>query len=255
VDSEPEPAVAADPAEAAEPEAGTDRARLAVLKALGDNTRYAIYLEMARSARPLSTADVADVLGLHPNTVRPHLERMRDVGLLQVQSDTRGGVGRPQHLYSLAPDAPSLGLEPASFPILARMLLRLAAASGADAADARDAGRDQGRADGDRLRPRGCLGSVIAQLDEMGFDPALAIDDDPELDGTALATVVFAHCPFRDMAEQRPDLLCSLHRGLIEGVVEATAGGQVAAFGSLVDRSPCQVQIRLSDDSEPLPVG
>ena len=92
------------------------QARLAVLKALGDNTRYAIYLELARSSSPRSTADIADVLGLHPNTVRPHLERMRDVGLLDVEVDNRGTVGRPQHRYSLAADAPSLGLEPAAFP-------------------------------------------------------------------------------------------------------------------------------------------
>ena len=105
---------------------------LDLLKALGDNTRYAIYLELARSAVPLATADVAESLGLHPNTVRPHLERMRDVGLLEVQADDRGGVGRPQHLYSLAADAPSLGLEPPTFPMLARMLLRAAAAAGAE---------------------------------------------------------------------------------------------------------------------------
>ena len=58
--------------------------RLDVLKALGDNTRYAIYLELARSPLPLATAEIADTLDLHPNTVRPHLERMRDVGLLEV---------------------------------------------------------------------------------------------------------------------------------------------------------------------------
>src|SRR5256714_2983623 len=96
--------------------------RLAVLKALGDNTRYAIYLELARSPSPRSTADVADTLGLHPNTVRPHLERMRDVGLLEVEVDARGSVGRPQHRYSLAADAPSPGLEPAAFSFLARLL-------------------------------------------------------------------------------------------------------------------------------------
>jgi predicted ArsR family transcriptional regulator len=227
-----------------------DPGRLAVLKALGDNTRYAIYLELARSPRPLATADIASVLGLHPNTVRPHLERMRDVGLLQVQSESRGGVGRPQHLYTLAADAPSLGLEPASFPILARMLLRLAAATGADAADAREAGRDQGRADGERLRPRGCLEAVVAQLDAMGFDPALAIDDDP-VAGAEAVTIAFAHCPFRDLAEQRPDLLCSLHRGLIEGVVDALGGAEVVGFGTLVDRAPCQVEIRLPGEPEP----
>lgn len=218
-----------------------------MLKALGDNTRYAIYLELARSSKPLATADVATALDLHANTVRPHLERMRDVGLLQVQTDARGGVGRPQHLYSLATDAPSLGLEPASFPTLARMLLRLAAATGADAGDAVDVGRDQGRADGERLSRRGCLGAVAAQLATMGFDPAVELDADDVEDGAFVATVAFAHCPFRDLAEQRPDLLCSLHRGLIEGVVEEVGGGQVVEFGSLVDRSPCQVQIRLDE--------
>ncbi len=229
-----------------------EQGRLAVLKALGDNTRYAIYLEMARSSRPLSTADVAATLGLHANTVRPHLERMRDVGLLQVQSESRGGVGRPQHLYSLAPEAPSLGLEPASFPVLARMLLRLAAATGADAADALDVGRDQGRVDGTRTAHRGCLNAVVDQLDAMGFDPALAVDEELSESDATLVSIAFAHCPFRDLAEQRPDLLCSLHRGLIEGVVDATAGGEVVGFGSLVDRSPCQVEIRLADAA---PVG
>ncbi len=70
---------------------------LDLLKALGDNTRYAIYLELARSPLPLATAEVAEALDLHVNTVRPHLERMRDVGLLQVDTEARGTVGRPQH--------------------------------------------------------------------------------------------------------------------------------------------------------------
>ena len=59
--------------------------RLPILKALGDNTRYAIYLELARAASPRSTQEVADVLGLHPNTVRPHLERMRKVGFVAIK--------------------------------------------------------------------------------------------------------------------------------------------------------------------------
>jgi DNA-binding transcriptional ArsR family regulator len=69
-------------------------ARLDVLKALGDNTRYAIYLELARSPAPRSTADIAETLGLHVNTVRPHLDRMRDVGLLDLRIGNTGGVAR-----------------------------------------------------------------------------------------------------------------------------------------------------------------
>jgi len=221
--------------------------RLDVLKALGDNTRYAIYLELARSPRPLATAEVAETLGLHPNTVRPHLERMREVGLLTIETDARGTVGRPQHLYSLAPDAPSLGLEPATFPVLARMLLRVAATAGLGRDEVVEAGREQGEADAAAMAPppadvpraTACLEALLARLDALGFDPAVAGDDE-------LATVAFTHCPFRELAEAQPDIVCALHEGLVEGIVDTLGGAAVEAFHPLTEPSACQVQLVLS---------
>ncbi|TMK83010.1 MAG: hypothetical protein E6G57_16485, partial [Actinobacteria bacterium] len=162
--------------------------RLAVLKALGDNTRYAIYLELARSASPLSTIEIAETLGLHANTVRPHLERMREVGLLDVEIEARGSVGRPQHRYSLAADAPSLGLEPAAFPLLARLLVAAAAGAGVGGEDAAAASREQGRAMAARSARGTCAQALTRALDELGFDPASAEDGE-------LATIAFTHCP------------------------------------------------------------
>ena len=210
------------------------QARLAVLKALGDNTRYAIYLELARSPSPRSTQDIADTLGLHPNTVRPHLERMRDVGLLDVEVEARGSVGRPQHRYSLAADAPSLGLEPAAFPLLSRLLVGAAAAAGVGGDDAAAAGREQGRALAARAGRGSCATALTRALDELGFDPAVASDGD-------LATIAFTHCPYRELAEAHPELVCHLHRGLVEGFVEERGDADVEQFGTLVDREPCQV--------------
>jgi predicted ArsR family transcriptional regulator len=210
------------------------QARLAVLKALGDNTRYAIYLELARSASPLSTQDIAETLGLHPNTVRPHLERMREVGLLDIEVEARGSVGRPQHRYSLAADAPSLGLEPAAFPLLARLLVGAAAGAGVAGEDAAAASREQGRAMAARSGHGTCAQALTRALNELGFDPATA--DDGEL-----ATIAFTHCPYRELAETHPEVICHLHRGLVEGFVEEHGGADVAQFGTLVDREPCQV--------------
>jgi hypothetical protein len=51
------------------------------------------------------------------------------------------------------------------------------------------------------------------------------------------------HCPFRDLAEANPDLVCSLHRGLVEGLVSAVGGGEVTEFRSLIARDPCQVDL------------
>ncbi|MBV8981586.1 MAG: helix-turn-helix domain-containing protein [Acidimicrobiia bacterium] len=208
--------------------------RLAVLKALGDNTRYAIYLELARSASPLSTQDIAETLGLHPNTVRPHLERMRDVGLLDVEVEARGSVGRPQHRYSLAADAPSLGLEPAAFPRLARLLVGAAAGAGVAGEDAAAASREQGKAMATRSGDSSCARALTQALNELGFDPATADDG-------GLTTIAFTHCPYRELAEVHPELVCHLHRGLVEGFVEEHGGAGVAHFGTLVDREPCQV--------------
>ncbi len=216
--------------------------RLDLLKALGDNTRYAIYLELARSPKPLATADIAETLGLHVNTVRPHLERMREVGLLDVQSDNRGAVGRPQHRYSLATDAPSFGLEPPPFPLLTRMLLRAAAAAGAGHDEAIDAGREQGRADAAPDRGRPCLDVLVAELDRLGFDPVVVSADGGRA-GRERSTIAFTHCPFRELAEANPDLVCGLHRGLIEGVIDEIGGAKLVEFGSLVDSMPCQVEL------------
>jgi predicted ArsR family transcriptional regulator len=216
--------------------APTGAARLEILKALGDNTRYAIYLELARAPQPLATAQISETLGLHPNTVRPHLERMRDVGLLDVVTDAQGTVGRPQHRYSLAADAPSLGFEPPAFPALARMLLRLAASAGLSSADAVDAGREQGVSAARTIGPGPCAVAMREQLATMGFDPEAAGDDES-------TTIAFTRCPFRELAEANPDLVCGLHRGLVEGFVDERGDGAVVAFHDLGSRTPCQVEI------------
>lgn len=212
--------------------------RLEILKALGDNTRYAIYLELARSAHPLSTSDIAQTLQLHVNTVRPHLERMREVGLLEVTTEARRGVGRPQHLYALAPDAPSFGLEPPPFPLLARLLVRLADEAGVGADEAVEVGREHGllragSASGD------ALDALVLDQSLLGFDPE-RVDDD------AGATIAFGHCPYGELARQHSELVCGLHCGMVEGLVDGIGGADVVEFHTLAHRTPCQVELAVT---------
>jgi predicted ArsR family transcriptional regulator len=118
------------------------------------------------------------------------------------------------------------------------MLLRAAAIAGTGPEDAADAGREQGRIDGARAVGRPCLAALVRELDRLGFDPATATAAND-----ASATVGFAHCPFRELAEANPDLVCSLHRGLVEGFVDMVGGAEIVAFRTLVDRDPCQVEL------------
>jgi predicted ArsR family transcriptional regulator len=216
-----------------------------VLRVLGDNTRYAIYLELARSPRPQVTAEIAETLGLHPNTVRPHLDRMREVGLLEVTTDARGEVGRPQHRYSLAPDAPSLGLEPPTMPMLARMVLAMARRLGANEADAVAVGEAEGASRAGRYTAApSALEALVADLDRLGFDPVVTGDDDDGgEDEPVTAVVAFANCPFADLARDHPDLVCALHRGLVTGFVAQMGDAEVTEFCPLASRTPCRVAV------------
>jgi predicted ArsR family transcriptional regulator len=218
----------------------SDLSRLDLLKTLGDNTRYAIYLELARASGPRTTSEIAETLALHPNTVRPHLERMRDVGLVDVQVSARGEVGRPQHRYSIAADAPSLGLEPPTMPLLARMVLAMARRLGASADDAQSVGVDEGRRRAVPFdRAPSSLEALVTDLDQLGFDPVVSDGDDDDT-----AVVAFANCPFAEVAAEQPELVCGLHRGLVAGFVEHMGDTEVAEFCTLVHRTPCRVSVR-----------
>jgi predicted ArsR family transcriptional regulator len=218
---------------------------LSVLKALGDETRYAIYRELSTSTRALSAQDLADRLGVHANTIRLHLERLREVGIVDVEAVHRGTVGRPQHLYFLADGAPGIGFDPPAHALLAGLLASLAERIGADPADAADAGRAWGSEVGRRTSSSSCLEALEQELQHLGFEPSSSPGD-----GTSEgdARIEFLHCPFRELAEAYPELVCNLHRGLCEGVVEQagksrSGKGRVAEFATLYDPEPCHVTV------------
>src|SRR3954468_24404048 len=130
---------------------------LSMLKALADETRYAMYHELATSTQSLTAAELADRLGLHANTVRLHLERMREAGLVDVEPVHRGTVGRPQHVYTLATGAPGLDFDPPAHAVLAALLATMAERLGGDSSDAEETGRAWGRESVRRTRNGTCV--------------------------------------------------------------------------------------------------
>src|SRR6187397_598901 len=120
---------------------------LAMLKALGDETRFSMYRELAGSTRGCSAQELA-------NTLRLHLDRLREAGLVEVEAIHRGTVGRPTHIYSLAPGAPGLGFDPPSYTLLSGLLAALAERVGADGVEATEIGRAWGVEAGRRTRSR-----------------------------------------------------------------------------------------------------
>jgi predicted ArsR family transcriptional regulator len=212
--------------------------QLQVHKVLGDDTRFALYRELTLATTPLSAAELADRLRLHPNTVRPHLEKMREVGLVEVEPVHTGTVGRPQHRYAIAAGAPALGEDPPAHTLLAGLLATLAEQVGAITDDAVDVGKAWGTKAATRTASGSCVARLSAELDRLGFNPVAE-----RADGEGNVRVSFLRCPFRELAEAYPELVCNLHRGLVEGFVQSAGSGTVEDFHTLYDRDPCNVTV------------
>jgi predicted ArsR family transcriptional regulator len=118
------------------------------------------------------------------------------------------------------------------------MLVRLAAQAGIGGDEAADIGRDQGRIDGQNLRQStdSCLRALNDRLTSLGFDPAI-------VEGDAGPTVAFTHCPFAELAEAYPEVVCHLHRGLVEGIASAFSDCEIGEFRTCIHRTPCQVDL------------
>lgn len=206
------------------------------LKALADETRYAVYDDLATTTVPVGAHELAERLGLHSNTVRLHLERLREAGLVEVTAVRRGTVGRPQNVYSLAAGAPGVGLDPSAQIVLSGLLAALAESAGAGVDLSVATGRSWGTEAGRRTRSRSCVEALIAELDRLGFEPDLLRENGE-------ASIAFLRCPFRELAEAYPELVCNLHRGICEGVVAEVGGGTIDEFATLYDHQPCRVTV------------
>src|SRR3989304_4694014 len=84
---------------------------LEIHKALADDTRFRLYRHLRLSGRPVPIRELAARLSLHPNTLRPHLRRLGEAGLVRREQRRGTEVGRPQTLYSAVEREPGEGRE------------------------------------------------------------------------------------------------------------------------------------------------
>lgn len=217
---------------------------LVVLKAIGDETRFAMYRILRTSTKPRSARELADALDIHPNTVRLHIERLSEAGLVVVHAVHRGTVGRPLNVYSVPANAPAIDFDPPAQVVLAGLLGSLAQRAGALGESAAETGRTWGRNAARRTKSTHCIEALTSQMSRLGFDIEAASDDGEHQGGeSAPVRLSFSTCPFRELAEAFPDLVCNLHRGMCEGVVEESGAGRIETFSTLHEGDPCSMTV------------
>jgi predicted ArsR family transcriptional regulator len=212
---------------------------LEVHKALADDTRFRLYRHLRLVGRPVSVREMSRRLSLHPNTLRPHLRRLEEAGLVAHQVRKTPGVGRPQTLYRSV--EPTEDGDP-GFRLLAEMLCGLVRTP-RDVERATALAREWGRylvsqggpKPGARLPARQNLAALQEAMARAGFDPRF------RRAGTQVE-ITLRDCPFRPLVEDHRELVCSLHRGLVEGMLGGLKPGlAVRDFRPFVERAVCRV--------------
>ena len=216
---------------------------LDVHKALADDTRYRLYRYIGLAGRPVSVREMSRRLSLHPNTLRPHLRRLEEAGLVASETRRSATVGRPQTLYT------ALEMEAAEerdYRLLAEMLSGLVRGKRA-LAQARDLAVQWGSyllaesGPGPKPGAQPAAGRNLALLQEAmaraGFDPRFRRQA-----GGAIE-ISLRDCPFRDLTEDHRELACTLHRGLVEGMLGGlTPPLTVHDFQPFAERTICRVR-------------
>src|SRR3954453_14026347 len=138
--------------------------------ALAQATRARLFRLLGELQRPASTEELAERLGLHPNGVRTHLERLRDAGLV-VRDRERRPRGRPRDIWTIDPQAGPSGDPPGAYADLSRWLVRTIAARKSRVREVESMGREIGR----ELAEQGDAGSpeerMHRALATLGFRP------------------------------------------------------------------------------------
>ncbi len=200
-----------------------DRSISDLTSALGDPTRRAIYIAVRESAEPVTTSQIAELFGIHPNVARHHLDRLAGDAYLAVthrrSTGKKGpGAGRPAKCYEATAKEVSVHLKPRRIEMLVDLLIEVLGKVEPDNLPA--VAEEVGRGYGERLA------AEIGGPDDPGYPEAvravaaaltgLGFVVDPDVEGQRLLT---SWCPFGEAATSHPEVVCSLDRGIVAGMM------------------------------------
>jgi predicted ArsR family transcriptional regulator len=193
----------------------------------------------------LGVSEVAARLSLHPNTVRFHLDALVASGLVDSEAEVSDLRGRPRMLYSANANSASAGRR--SYRLLAEILASSMAAQVSHPREASiNAGREWGRYLGEgpppftRVDADEATGRLVSAMEDIGFAPEAVTRG-------RRRKVLLHRCPFREVAQERPEVVCSIHLGLMNGLLaELDAPLEVDQLDPFVEPSQCVASLSRS---------
>ena len=206
---------------------------------LSDARRLAIVEALEEGPREIP--ELSRLLGVHPTTVRSHLDKLLAAGVLEEERGIPAGRGRPSKRYRLRepllPGDPELRLFVGS---LVALLRRAYGDQAVTAAEEEGARRGQQFGRGFRHpSPERTAQEVVALLARLSFAPAPPVCHDGGF------SVDIRHCPF-EIDPRDPDeaVICAFHEGMVRGVAEVASGSAVAVrLVPFVEPDFCRIEV------------
>lgn len=211
-------------------------------RALGDPTRYEIFRRLADSGESMDVSALTDEFELNHNGIRQHLAKLVEAGLVIEYPARSKGRGRPRLLYRVDPSADSRWGHRGPYEQLSLLLAEVLRTGD----EPEEVGRRAGRAEiASRMKHHNGADAVDVLLTEMarqGFEPKL------EIHGQSVEAHI-ANCPYASAATADPDIVCSIHVGMVKGILEGIDGFVLDEFDRAEPNSGrCCVHGRLTDD-------
>ena len=210
-------------------------------KALGDPTRHAIFRIVADAAGPIDVAALTAQFGLNHNAIRQHLAKLCEAGLVIEEVAAPSGPGRPRLQYRPALAVDSDWGIPSPYEALSVMLVEMLRSG----RNPREVGAETGR------RMAADLPDTGDPVDRLEINAARQGFEPRRVERRSSIDLVLDRCPFQTAATAAPEIVCQLHRGLAEGIAEATGGSVEVA--NLVTRDPHRAGCRLKLTRRPDP--
>lgn len=185
-----------------------------------DTGRRSEVLRVLRdAARPMDAPEIAERLGVHVNTVRFHLENLAGNGQVERTTGDRRGPGRPPLMFQAVRRMDPAGAR--HYRLLAEILAANLAGTPDPTLQATQAGLHWARSQQPppTTAPSApaageSVGLLMEMLGGLGFAPE-------ELPSDGLPRIGLRHCPFLELAEDRSDVVCAVHLGLMQGAMES----------------------------------
>lgn len=189
-------------------------------RALGDPTRHSVFRYVVDAGRPVFVAELVEHFGFNHNSIRQHLAKLVDAGLVREQTSPAQGRGRPRLAYVVAPATHERWGAVGPYEQLSMWLAEVVRTGDSPVEVGRRVGAqvgddEPGSDDGGPVADP--IGEFVDRMASLGFEPSVRRRGEGY-------DVTLHTCPFSSTAVADPATVCDLHLGLAQGVASRITG-------------------------------